>query len=177
MRRRFDGATFLSLIGVASELWVVFVLLMIGGLGSAALHPVGTTIAGSQASNATVGVGLFTVGGMVGFAKTRTHPTHQPSDGRFRRSPSRAASARSWGASLAPRLGPVLTIVGAFLLSLCPLVAVIASEPGTALYFGAIALAGILMFVPVPALVIIAHEFVPGAPATASGMVLGLGSV
>ena len=29
---------------------------------------------------------------------------------------------------------------------------------------------------PVPALIIIAQEFVPGAPATASGMVLGLGS-
>jgi MFS transporter, FSR family, fosmidomycin resistance protein len=62
------ASTFLSLIGVASELWVVFVLLVIGGLGSAALHPVGTTIAGSQASNATLGVGLFTAGGMVGFA-------------------------------------------------------------------------------------------------------------
>jgi hypothetical protein len=37
-------------------------------------------------------------------------------------------------------------------------------------------LAGILIFVPVPALVIIAQEFIPGAPATASGMVLGLGS-
>jgi hypothetical protein len=49
-------------------------------------------------------------------------------------------------------------------------------EPGTALYFAAIALAGILIFVPVPALIIIAQEFVPGAPATASGMVLGLGS-
>jgi MFS transporter, FSR family, fosmidomycin resistance protein len=52
----------------------------------------------------------------------------------------------------------------------------IASEPGTGLYFGAIVLAGILIFVPVPALVIIAQEFVPGAPATASGMILGLGS-
>ena len=29
---------------------------------------------------------------------------------------------------------------------------------------------------PVPALIIIAQEFVPGAPATVSGMVLGLGS-
>jgi FSR family fosmidomycin resistance protein-like MFS transporter len=66
--------------------------------------------------------------------------------------------------------------VGAFLLTLGPLLAVIAIEPGTALYFGAIAVAGILIFVPVPALVIIAQEFVPGAPATASGMVLGLGS-
>jgi FSR family fosmidomycin resistance protein-like MFS transporter len=80
------------------------------------------------------------------------------------------------GGFLAPRLGPVLTIVGAFLLTLCPLLGVIASEPGTVLYFGAIALAGILIFVPVPALIIIAQEFVPGAPATASGMVLGLGS-
>src|SRR5918995_5308184 len=62
------ASTFLSLIGVASELWLVFVLLVIGGLGSAALHPIGTTIAGSQATNATLGVGLFTAGGMVGFA-------------------------------------------------------------------------------------------------------------
>jgi MFS transporter, FSR family, fosmidomycin resistance protein len=80
------------------------------------------------------------------------------------------------GGFLAPRLGPVLTIVGALLLTLCPLLAVIASEPGTAIYYGTIALAGILLFVPVPALIIIAQEFVPGAPATASGMVLGLGS-
>ena len=80
------------------------------------------------------------------------------------------------GGFLAPRLGPVPTIVGAFLLTLFPLLAVIASEPGTVLYFGAIVLAGMLIFVPVPALIIIAQEFVPGAPATASGMVLGLGS-
>jgi MFS transporter, FSR family, fosmidomycin resistance protein len=81
-----------------------------------------------------------------------------------------------FGGFLAPRLGPILTIVGAFLLTLGPLIAVIVSDPGTILYFGAIALAGILIFVPVPALIIIAQEFVPGAPATASGMVLGLGS-
>jgi len=62
------ASTFLSLIGVASELWQVFLLLVIGGLGSAALHPIGTTIAGSQATNATLGIGLFTAGGMVGFA-------------------------------------------------------------------------------------------------------------
>jgi FSR family fosmidomycin resistance protein-like MFS transporter len=80
------------------------------------------------------------------------------------------------GGFLAPRLGPVLTIVGAFLLTLGPLLAVIAMETGTVLYFAATALAGILIFVPVPALIIIAQEFVPGAPATGSGMVLGLGS-
>jgi FSR family fosmidomycin resistance protein-like MFS transporter len=63
------AATFLSLIGVAPELWLVFVLLVVGGLGSAALHPVGTTIAGGPSvKNRALGVGFFTAGGMVGFA-------------------------------------------------------------------------------------------------------------
>ena len=257
------ASAFLSLIGVASELWLVFLLLVIGGLGSAALHPVGTTIAGSQASNATLGVGLFTAGGMVGFAlgpvvilhvvstygmeatvwlalpglvlgvavglllpQWEPHPRRplrRLFDLRLARGPVGALAVASmfsalafitftgsvplwlvhengyapdapiigWtlsafafagglgsivGGFLAPRLGPILTIVGAFLLTLCPLLAVIAIGPGTAFYFVAIALAGILIFVPIPALVIIAQEFVPGAPATASGMVLGLGS-
>jgi MFS transporter, FSR family, fosmidomycin resistance protein len=257
------ASTFLSLIGVVSELWQVFVLLVIGGLGSAALHPIGTTIAGSQARNATLGIGLFTAGGMVGLAlgpvvilylvstygiestvwlalpglvlgvalgvllpQWEPHPRRplrRLFDWRLARGPvgwlavassfsalafvtftgsvplwlvhengyASDAAIIGWtlsafafagglgsilGGFLAPRLGPIPTIVGALLLTLCPLLAVIASEPGTALYFGAIALAGILIFVPVPALIIIAQEFVPGAPATASGMVLGLGS-
>lgn len=63
------AALFLSLIGIAPELWLVFALLVVGGLGSAALHPVGTTIAGSPtAQNRTLGVGFFTAGGMAGFA-------------------------------------------------------------------------------------------------------------
>jgi FSR family fosmidomycin resistance protein-like MFS transporter len=257
------ASTFLSLIGVATELWQVFVLLVIGGLGSAALHPIGTTIAGSQATNASLGIGLFTAGGMVGLAlgpvvilrivstygieatvwlaipglvlgiavgvllpQWEPHPRRplrRLFDWRLARGPvgmlalasmfsalayvTFTASVPLWlvhengyapdaaiigwtlsafafaggvgsilGGFLAPRLGPVLTIVGALLLTLCPLLAVIASEPGTTLYFGAIVLAGILIFVPVPALIIIAQEFVPGAPATATGMVLGLGS-
>jgi FSR family fosmidomycin resistance protein-like MFS transporter len=257
------ASAFLSLIGVASELWLVFLLLVVGGLGSAALHPVGTTIAGSQASNASLGVGLFTAGGMVGFAlgpvvilylvstygtdatvwlavpglalgvavgillpQWEPHPRRplrRLFDLRLARGPVGALAVASmfsalafvtftgsvplwlveengyssdaaiigWtlsafafaggvgsilGGFLAPRLGPILTIVGALLLTLGPLLAVIASEPGTAVYFGAIALGGILLFVPVPALIIIAQEFLPGAPATASGMVLGLGS-
>jgi FSR family fosmidomycin resistance protein-like MFS transporter len=257
------ASTFLSLIGVASELWLVFALLVIGGLGSAALHPVGTTIASTQATNATFGVGLFTAGGMIGFAlgpvlilylvstygadatvwlalpglivgaavglllpQWEPHarrPLRRLFDLRLVRGPvgllavsgmfsalafvtftgsiplwlvqeqaySPDASIIGWtlsafafaaglgsilGGFLAPRLGPVLTIVGALLLTLGPLLAVIASEPATVPYFGAIAVAGLLIFVPVPALIIIAQEFVPGAPATASGMVLGLGS-
>ena len=257
------ASAFLSLIGVASELWLVFFVLVIGGFGSAALHPVGTTIAGSQAKNASLGIGLFTAGGMVGFAlgpvvilhivsnygieatawlavpglilgaavglllpqweRHPRRPLRRLFDLRLARGPvgllavasmfsalafvtftgsiplwlvhengySPDAPIIGWtlsafafagglgsllGGFLAPRLGAVLMIVGAFLLALCPLLAVIASEPGTSLYFAAIALAGLLIFVPVPALIIIAQEFVPGAPATASGMVLGLGS-
>jgi MFS transporter, FSR family, fosmidomycin resistance protein len=257
------ASTFLSLIGVASELWLVFILLVIGGLGSAALHPIGTTIAGSQASNASLGIGLFTAGGMVGFAlgpvlivhlvstygteatvwlaipgiilgiavglllpQWEPHPRRplrRLFDMRLVRGPvgllalasmfsalafvtftgsvplwlvqehsyAPDAAIIGWtlsafafagglgsilGGFLAPRVGPVLTIVGALLLTVGPLLAVIASKPGTALYFGTIGIAGVLLFVPIPALIIIAQEFVPGAPATAAGMVLGLGS-
>jgi FSR family fosmidomycin resistance protein-like MFS transporter len=63
------AALFLSLIGVAPALAVVVALLVIGGMGSAALHPVGTTIAGGPAvPNPALGVGAFTAGGMLGFA-------------------------------------------------------------------------------------------------------------
>ena len=63
------SSLFLSLVGVAPTLWLLFVLLIVGGLGSAALHPVGATIAGAaNTRNATLGVGLFTAGGMLGFA-------------------------------------------------------------------------------------------------------------
>jgi FSR family fosmidomycin resistance protein-like MFS transporter len=63
------ASLFLSLIGVAPALWIVFVLLIIGGMGSAALHPVGTTVAaGRTVRNRTLGVAFFTAGGMVGFA-------------------------------------------------------------------------------------------------------------
>lgn len=64
-----SAALFLSLVGVAPALLAVFALLVIGGMGSAALHPVGTAIAGGPAvPNRALGVGFFTAGGMVGFA-------------------------------------------------------------------------------------------------------------
>jgi hypothetical protein len=80
------------------------------------------------------------------------------------------------GGFLPPRLGPVPTIVEAFLFGSLPTSRRDRERAGTGLYFPAIALAGILIFVLVPALIIIAQELVPGAPATSSGMVLGLGS-
>jgi MFS transporter, FSR family, fosmidomycin resistance protein len=63
------GAVSLSLIGVAGTVPLVLLLLVLGGLGSAALHPVSTSIVGGPtARNPGLAVGLFTAGGMAGFA-------------------------------------------------------------------------------------------------------------
>jgi FSR family fosmidomycin resistance protein-like MFS transporter len=63
------GAVSLSLVGVAGTVPVLVLLLVLGGLGSAALHPVSTSIVGGPAArNPGLAVGLFTAGGMAGFA-------------------------------------------------------------------------------------------------------------
>lgn len=63
------AAVALSLLGIAPTVLVLLILLLLGGLGSAALHPVSTSIVGGPASkNPSLAVGLFTAGGMVGFA-------------------------------------------------------------------------------------------------------------
>lgn len=59
----------LSLIGVAGNVALLLGLLILGGIGSAALHPVATSIVGGPSStNPSLAVGLFTAGGMAGFA-------------------------------------------------------------------------------------------------------------
>lgn len=63
------AAVSLSLVGVAGSVALLLVLLLLGGVGSAALHPVSTSIVGSPSSrNPSLAVGLFTAGGMAGFA-------------------------------------------------------------------------------------------------------------
>jgi FSR family fosmidomycin resistance protein-like MFS transporter len=63
------GAVSLSLVGLIDSVPVLLVLLVLGGLGSAAVHPVSTSIVGGpSAKNPGLAVGLFTAGGMVGFA-------------------------------------------------------------------------------------------------------------
>ena len=63
------AAITLSLVGVAPTIALLSVLLVLGGLGSAALHPISTSIVGSStAKNPSLAVGLFTAGGMIGFA-------------------------------------------------------------------------------------------------------------
>jgi MFS transporter, FSR family, fosmidomycin resistance protein len=64
------GAVTISLLGVAPAPWVLFALLAVGGLGSAALHPVGTAIVHTEGAtgNRDLSIGLFSAGGQIGYA-------------------------------------------------------------------------------------------------------------
>nr|WP_255622708.1 MFS transporter [Pseudonocardia sp. DSM 110487] len=63
------NAALLSMVGVVPTVPVLFAVIVVGGLGSAALHPVATAIAHSHGSkSAGLGVGLFSAGGQIGAA-------------------------------------------------------------------------------------------------------------
>jgi FSR family fosmidomycin resistance protein-like MFS transporter len=63
------SAALISLIGVVPTVWLLVGLLLVGGLGSAAFHPAGTSIArAAMTGNAGLAVGLFSAGGTLGIA-------------------------------------------------------------------------------------------------------------
>ena len=63
------AALSLGLVGAADSVWLLVALLVFGGIGSGALHPVSTSIvSGPSSRNPSLAVGLFTAGGMAGFA-------------------------------------------------------------------------------------------------------------
>lgn len=62
------SVSLLGLLAVAPSAWVLFGLLLVGGLGSAAFHPAGTSIARASGANPGLAVGLFSAGGMLGLA-------------------------------------------------------------------------------------------------------------
>jgi MFS transporter, FSR family, fosmidomycin resistance protein len=62
-------AALLSLVGVVPTVPLLFAVIVVGGLGSAALHPVASAIAHHHGGKrAGLGVGLFSAGGQVGAA-------------------------------------------------------------------------------------------------------------
>lgn len=63
-------AVFLSMIGLAPSFWLLVVLLVIGGLGSAAFHPPAASMAARAAEGQGSGVRLsvFSFGGAAGYA-------------------------------------------------------------------------------------------------------------
>lgn len=62
------SVSLLSLMAVVPSVWVLFGVLLIGGLGSAAFHPAGNSIARSWSERKELALGLFSAGGMLGLA-------------------------------------------------------------------------------------------------------------
>jgi FSR family fosmidomycin resistance protein-like MFS transporter len=63
------SSVLLSLMGVVPSIWLLFGLLLVGGLGSAAFHPSGTSIARAAARKTKgLAIGIFSAGGTVGLA-------------------------------------------------------------------------------------------------------------
>lgn len=61
-------AVLLSLMGVMPNVPLLFLCLLIGGLGSAAFHPAGTAMARESGKNKGLAVGMFSFGGTIGLA-------------------------------------------------------------------------------------------------------------
>ena len=61
-------ACLLSLMGIMPTVPLLFVCLLFGGLGSAAFHPAGTSMARESGTNKGLAVGLFSFGGTIGLA-------------------------------------------------------------------------------------------------------------
>jgi FSR family fosmidomycin resistance protein-like MFS transporter len=63
------SSALISLVGVVPDVWLLVSLLLVGGLGSAAFHPAGTSIARAAITgNAGLAVSLFSAGGTLGIA-------------------------------------------------------------------------------------------------------------
>lgn len=62
------GAVFLSAVGLAPNLYVLVLFLILGGLGVAAFHPQGVMLAGHTSKRRALAVSLFITGGTLGFA-------------------------------------------------------------------------------------------------------------
>lgn len=256
------SAVFLSLIGAVSSLGLLFALLLVAGLGSAALHPAGSALARSEGGQrAGLVLGLFSAGGMIGYALgpllvlfiverfgieattwlmipglaaaglffalapegRRSEPLTrpQPFDRRLFTGPvgvltiagtlnalvgltfvsafplwlveergmstndtligltlgvfSVAAAAGGILAGLlCLRFRRELVVAGAMLLTIAPLLLLFRLEPGSALFFSAVALAGALSYASSPLMVLGAQDLAPRQVAAASGMLVGL---
>lgn len=254
------SAIVLSLIGVAGSTPLLFLLILVGGLGSAALHPAGSLLMRhADERRAERAAGFFAAAGMVGFAlgpiailaivarfgldatvwlmvpglalaaatlvlvsdRQRPHAakprfdrrllagpigyltlagalSHLPFLGFLSAAPLWLVNARGFapdaamigwtlalfslasavgaasGGWLGARLGRASVSAGSMLLSLIPLFAIFALDPGSTAYLAAVIAAGALSYMALPLLVASAQDLAPQAIAAASGMVIGL---
>jgi MFS transporter, FSR family, fosmidomycin resistance protein len=84
-----------------------------------------------------------------------------------------SAAAGMLSGWLEPHVGRVRLVVGTMLLAAPTLSLVLALEPGSLAYFGAIALGAMLTNASVPLLVVSAQDLAPHAVGSASGMLMG----
>lgn len=64
------SGVFLSMVGLAPTFWILVVLLLLGGLGSACFHPPGASMAAriSEGKGSGLRISVFSMGGSLGFA-------------------------------------------------------------------------------------------------------------
>lgn len=256
-------AVLLSLVGIASSFAMLLVLVVVAGLGSAALHPAGSLLARGPATlKADVAVALFSAGGMIGYAVgpvvvlfvvarfgleatpwllvpgivvaglvyallPRGRTPMRQRGGVLRLDPELVsgpvglltlAGTLSYLPFLAfvsavplwlvqiqglpaddPWIGLTLTVfslaaaaggvtaglmsvwfrrdrlvAALMVLAVGPLFAVFYTQPGSAAYIAAVAMAGALSYASAPLLVVSAQDLAPRAAAAASGMLIGL---
>lgn len=77
------------------------------------------------------------------------------------------------GGLISRRFGAKRLILGSSLLALFPLFGIFSLTPGSAFYFGAVALAGALINAGLPLLIVSAQDLSPKNAAAASGMLMG----
>lgn len=99
------GSVLMSFLAVVPTVWALFLLLAIGGLGSAIYHPAAASMARSAGSRKSLAVGLFTAGGPLGSAAMPVVALW---------------ILRSYGAAYVPLLAVVGVALGLALLALAP---------------------------------------------------------
>ena len=99
------GSVLMSFLAVVPNVWVLFLLLIVGGLGSAIFHPSAVSMARAVGERKGLSVGFFTSGGPLGAAI-------MPIVVLF--------LLRNYGAASVPWLGIIGVIIGIMLFTLTP---------------------------------------------------------
>ena len=256
------SSAILSVMGIMPSPWLLLPLLLVGGLGSAAFHPAGISLARSAVTrNRGLAMGIFSAGGTFGMAmgplviglllindrpylspwlmapglllgllifllvppQPRDPASHKSKlfDLELFRGPvgrlclAGVLRSISWTAmingaplwlvharglgtanptlfltvttfTISGALGGILSglveqrfsrqslVTGSMLAAIVPLVVMLVSTPGSALYYLCVALAGTLINGGLPIMVVTAQDMAPHAIATVSGMMMGL---
>ncbi len=99
------GSILMSFLAVVPSIWMLFILLIIGGLGSAIFHPAATAMARSAGKRKSLSIAFFTSGGPLGAALMPIIVL---------------AIIRNYGAQFVPYLAIIGVLVGLTLFFLAP---------------------------------------------------------